>query len=160
MKSIMSIITLFTVCLAYGQTAIKKSNISSAGRSYTSGNTRVIFTVGEFAVQEQTRGNIHVSEGFIGPDNLAVGLEEYEKLQGVTLFPNPVTELLYLSFEQEGNYQIYLTDINGKQVLPREAIHTQNHTLDLSDMAAAVYFLTVINDDTKEYKSFKILKLK
>jgi len=68
MKKLFILILFLLTGFTYGQMQIKKSSISTGGGSASAGTTTVISAIGEVAVQENTQGTVHISEGFIGAD--------------------------------------------------------------------------------------------
>ena len=159
MKKIFFILVSLGVLAGYGQVDIKKSGLSTGGGSATVGNTTLTYAVGEVAVQENTQGNIHLSEGFIGPDILsAVGIEDYTELTGIAIYPNPVDTYLNLELPAEQDYEIYLFDINGKQILQTGTNGSNTKQLDLSHLQTAVYMLIVVDRNARKQKIIKIQK--
>ena len=159
MKKTLLFIILLVSCFVFGQTSLKKSAISTAGGSHTNGNTTLIFTIGEIAVQEQTQGNIHLSEGFIGHDiQVLTGIEYYSELQGINVYPNPVLTDLYIELPNNQNYEIRLFDITGKELIRKQSLD-KNKSLNLSALPANVYMLVIIDRIHRQIKSIKIQKL-
>ena len=157
-KLIVIMIVLFTE-LSFGQIQIKKSAISSDGGSITVGNSVLLYTVGELAVQENTQANTQLSEGFIGPDISAIlGINDFSVLQGLSLFPNPVTTNLTIQMIQPGNYEIYLFDLTGKQLIAQKITNDNQLVLNLSNFETAVYLLYVVNREKQISKQVKIIK--
>jgi hypothetical protein len=159
MKKIVTIIVLLFITLGFGQTTIKKSSISSGGGSATVGNTSVVYTIGEIAVQENTVGSVHLSEGFIGPDIAVLGIEDYGQLQGVNIYPNPVETDLNISLPEYNNYELYLYDLNGKQLI-NTTITDENQTImDLSVQKTGMYLLIIVDRKNKKNATYKVQKL-
>ena len=158
MKNLLFVAFVLAVFGLQAQTTIQKSSISTSGGTMTSGNQEVIFTVGETNVQETDTGNVHLSEGFIGPDIAeALGISDYGILSGISLYPNPVTDLFSVSLPQNGNYEIYLYNLQGKQIIYRQSKDIKE-TFDITYLNAAGYMLIVIDRKNKLTKSFKIIK--
>jgi len=159
MKTIFISILLLLSYFSFGQTAIKKSNVSSGGGSQTNASTTVIYTIGEIAVQENINGNIHLSEGFIGPDIITVlGIENYTELQDISVYPNPVNDLLNIQLPENKNYEIHLFDLSGKELLFLQNDENKQQ-LNLSDLPSSVYVLLVIDRKNNQSKMIKIQKL-
>ena len=158
MRKTITILFFLIVELGFAQLTIKKSTIDSGGALTQSGQVTMLQTVGEVVVQENTTGTIHISEGFINADVLsALGVENYDFINDISIYPNPTVDLVNIHFENIENYEFLLTDLNGKQLL-QQTKYTDNFQIDLSIYENAVYFLAVINEDTKSYKMFKIIK--
>ncbi len=158
MKKILLILMMLFVYVTSAHVSLKKSSISTSGGTMTLGNQEVIFTVGETNIQEIDTGNMHLSEGFIGPDIVeALGITDYGTLSGISVYPNPVKEDFNLSLPQGGTYEVYLYNLQGKQIFFRQVNGTQQN-FDISRLTAAGYMLIVIDRDNKLKKSFKIIK--
>ncbi len=161
MKKTISILVFLTMTFAFSQTTIKKSSISTGGGSATAGNTTIIYSVGEVAVQEASQGNMHLSEGFIGPEILNItGVADYGELQGVNVYPNPVVTDLHIGFDAESNYDIYLFDINGKQLLQQSGNYQDKILIDMSSYQTGIYLLVLADRKNKQRKIVKITKAK
>jgi hypothetical protein len=160
MKKIITLLVLLTISFSFGQTTIKKSSISSGGGIVTQGNTTVLYTIGEVAVQENTVGTVHLSEGFIGPDMAALlDIEDYTQLQGINAYPNPVQTDLNISLPEYNNYELYLYDLNGKQLISTNIEDDNQTILNLSSQKTGMYLLIIIDRKNKKSTSLKIQKL-
>jgi len=159
MKKITSILILFISLTSFSQTAIKKSSIDSGGASTTNGTLTMVYTLGEVAVQENTNGAIHISEGFLSPDIIStVGLDDYTQLAGVQLYPNPATDFVNLSFSKVGMYEISIYDTLGKKVKTFPISVSNRQRIVLGELPNAIYFILIKNENTKEFISYKLIK--
>ncbi len=158
MKKILIIISLFTLTWVSAQVEVKKSSLSTGGGSNNIGSTRLVFAIGEIAVRENTQSNIHLSEGFVGPDiTQFLGVEDYKSLEGVQVFPIPVKNILTVNLpNQNRNYTIYLFDLQGK-ILWSKSVDS-NFQLDMSIFPAGVYLLSIIDHKQKLKSIVKIQK--
>ena len=161
MKTIIIIISALLSINSFAQTEITKSNISSGGGTATSGNTKIIYTVGEFVVQENTQGTVHISEGFINPDMLiATEIKDYTQNNfNVILFPNPAADYTNVRFSDACNYQIKLIDIQGKELYEISG-SGDLRKIPLQNLSAGEYLLLVKNIKDRKYQVFKLLKSK
>ncbi len=158
MEKIATILALFMATIGFSQTAIKKSSIDSGGASETTGNITLIYTIGEVAVQEQTNGNIHISEGFISVDShQSLGIDDgFNPLQNVNVFPNPTSEFLVVNLEKLGDYELFLFDLNGQKLASYPLINQKDLQIDFQAYSVGTYFLVIKNKD--QNSSFKIIK--
>ncbi|WP_299335804.1 hemagglutinin protein [uncultured Psychroserpens sp.] len=85
MRTLSSIILLFSVFILNAQTIVK-SSIDSGGASSTSGNIQIVYTIGEVNVQELSTSSISISEGFINAE-LRILIDPKVFLQGPLLNP-------------------------------------------------------------------------
>ncbi len=158
MKDKITIILFLLVSITYGQTQIKKSSISTGGGSATVGTITVISAIGEVAVQEQTQGNIHISEGFIGADLITTSsVEHFAQLTGVRIFPNPATDFVGLHFQNTANYNIAVYDLTGKLIFQQQTDKT-DYKIKVKNYSRGVYMLVVKDTKNKKFVSFKMVK--
>ena len=159
MKKLLTLTLTLLVSLSFGQTAIKKENISTDGGSQTNGTTTVVYTVGEIAIQENSNGTIHLSEGFIGPDIAeAMDIKDYTLLQNINIYPNPTQDFVNINFENESEYQINVTDLSGKIIYTFEENNQLEQRINLQNLKVGVYLLVIKDIKFKKYKIFKIVK--
>lgn len=78
---IISIAAFYLGFLSFSQT-IEKFSIDSGGASATAGGIQILYTIGEVNVAERTAGNLHISEGFINPQQLLIKIDPKLFLQG------------------------------------------------------------------------------
>ncbi len=68
-----------------------------------------------------------------------VGLAEFNPLEILTVYPNPVNEVLYISGSGDEVYDLTLSDISGRKVLETNKVSS----LDVSHLPAGTYFLKI-----------------
>ncbi len=159
MKTRLALIIFLLSFSLSAQSELYKSSLAPAGRVGGSSNYKVVFTVGELAVQENTVGNDHLSEGFIGPDLAHImGIEDYAVLNGVRLFPNPVKTDLQISFPEYGRYEIHVFDMAGHEVFSTETEGTETR-IAMQSLDKAMYLVYIIDRETQRATSFKVEKL-
>jgi hypothetical protein len=157
MKYFLSFLVFLSVSLSFAQTNIKKSSISTAGGTQTAGTTQVVYTVGEVAVNENTTGVVHLSEGFIGSDILqALGVSDYTELNGIAVFPIPVQSELNIELPNHNEYKVYIYNLSGKQLVHFNI--NNSYTYDMSNYTTGVYLLIIIDDNNKRIKQVKVEK--
>jgi len=160
MKHLSLILLLFTICHLQAQVAVKKSSLSTGGGSATVGSTSIHYAIGEVAINEQSVGQQAVSEGFIGPDLIhSLGIENYGTLTGVEIFPNPVKTEFQIRWQQNGDYQLFLYDLNGKLLYENHIKDTVEQSVNISQLRRAVYMLVIIDRKNRTYTNKKIQKL-
>jgi hypothetical protein len=89
----------------------------------------------------------------------SLSVEELKLQSSIRVFPNPTTYLVSVDLSQlpQGEYQLYLVDLNGKTLF--------NHTtkevteqIDMSAYATGTYVLKVQTQNTQKVETFKIIK--
>lgn len=159
MKKIITILSLLLAFTSYSQTAIKKEVIDSGGATASNGATTIIYTIGEVVVQESSVGTIHISEGFISPDIWeTIGVQDYTALAGISVFPNPTTDYITISFSEIANYNITVFDYLGKQIEDFNTQQTSTHSLDMQSYSDGVYLVLVKNTAKQQYTTNKVVK--
>ncbi len=82
-------------------------------------------------------------------------IEEVSTVSEVSMFPNPTNGPLTIQLSG-GNYQIELYSINGSHVSTIQTLQTTN--VDLSDLQSGVYLVRVLDNNTGEASTKRILK--
>lgn len=161
MKTILILIVLVIAGSCFAQTEIKKSSISTGGGSATAGNTTIIYSIGEVAVQETEQGSIQLSEGFIGLDMAVkntLGLNKYGKLYNIKVYPNPVKNILNIDLPYNHNVELYLYNITGEMVLKKRT-NRNPAQINISGLKPGIYLLSIIDQINHKFKNIKIQKL-
>ena len=89
-------------------------------------------------------------------DPLVVGMEEFES-SGIIMYPNPVSEKLYIDFPPAfaGNASLQITNAVGASVYEKkETGHVWHVEIDLKDFAGGVYMLGIQSGDHNYKKVF------
>jgi hypothetical protein len=159
MRKPFTFLILLTTFVGFSQTVIQKSSIDSGGAGVTVGTTTIFYTLGEVAVQENTNGSIHISEGFISPDIIhSLGLEAYSILEGIRIYPNPTTDIITIEFKDIDTYEIIMYDHLGKQMERCQAEQTDEKSLDISNYSSGVYVVLIKSDTAQSYRTYQVIK--
>lgn len=136
-----------------------QKNTDAAGGNATGAGGSVSYSVGQIDYNYQSGSNGNLNQGLQQPYEIFTsGVEDPAIQLGLSVYPNPSTNVLYLKIEKDEindlSFQLY--DINGKQLL--SAIIVTNTTeIVMEQYAASTYFLKVSNS-TKDLTTFKIIK--
>ncbi|TYA59315.1 T9SS type A sorting domain-containing protein [Formosa maritima] len=151
MKKICFLMMLCIGFVASAQT-IEKFSIDNGGASITAGEVNILYTIGEVNIQELSVGNIQVSEGFINPitDGPTLSIES-ETAEVIKIFPNPVSETLYISTDQQIE-TVTLYDLLGKQVLLAKKVNQ----IEVRNLKSGIYLLKIKTDRSKITKKIII----
>lgn len=79
----------------------------------------------------------------------------FNQKAGVSIYPNPATDKLFVTGDLTGIETIYLSDLGGKTVSRIVAPYTQG--IDVSGLATGSYLLTITGKNGNNY-SFKVFK--
>jgi hypothetical protein len=106
-------------------------------------------------------GSLDPSIGFVLSSTITdVASEERTELQGVTVSPNPTTDLLNVnvSLENSADVQYILTDVSGRIIHVEKSFNVSNEvkTFDVSKYPAGVFLLNVVTADG--FTSKRIIK--
>jgi hypothetical protein len=74
--------------------------------------------------------------------------EEIFQLQTLKVFPNPASEYLQISINEEiqsKDIELYITDINGKILQKKKALNLNNEKIEVADLPQGMYFLQITN---------------
>jgi photosystem II stability/assembly factor-like uncharacterized protein len=83
----------------------------------------------------------------------ALGVQD-NLLQGLVLYPNPVTDLLYIDAQTEMS-SLGIFNINGQELLHKN-LNSMNAEVDLSALSSGIYFAKLTANNISE--TFKIIK--
>ena len=159
-----SILLLLFTTIAFSQTEITKSDIDSGGISEITISDegvpiQILYTIGEIAVQEHSTEDTHTSEGFINAQLiLSIGLEEYDQLNGVSIFPNPTTDYINISFLESGDYNFSIFDTLGKELKTSSSTAISEQQLDLREYQSGIYYILIKSSTVEQYQIFKVIK--
>ncbi len=77
---------------------------------------------------------------------------------GITLFPNPATNSILILFPVAGQYTVALLNSSGQPVMDPVTAQGGNITLDVSHVAAGVYYVAIGQGNLKEVKEVLIAR--
>ncbi len=145
-----------------GNLPITYTSNNNAVLSVVNGNELEIAWVGEATITATQAGNAEYararpfSKVFTvldfrpdppTPDPDPTGVGQNAQIP-VKVYPNPVESLLNLSLEEEGAYDVKLTDMNGALVY-RTRVNGGRQVIDVSSYASGTYLLSVENAQKK-----------
>ena len=85
--------------------------------------------------------------------------EQYLKMDyGLSIFPNPTSEgfnVQIINLKEDDKATLYLSDVQGKLILTKEQVLSQNF-IDLKNLSSGLYYLRVVIN--KEQLVYKIQK--
>jgi len=157
-KKFVIIVLLFSKGL---WTLYAQQSVPASGGNATGNGGSASYSVGQVVYTAITSPGGSVLQGVQQPFEITV-ITGVAEAKGITLqcfaFPNPTSDNVTLKIEGElkPNYVAYLYDIHGK-LLKTQKLEGNETSISMQNFAKAIYFLK-ITDDTKEIKSFKIIK--
>lgn len=88
----------------------------------------------------------------------SVGLDESSWTNDWTLAPNPSTGIVRLEGLNGANFEIVVSDLNGRAILNTNIAALNNGELDLSDLNNGIYIITVSSEFQAESRKLIITK--
>ena len=159
MKTLKQIWMLVGLATLAASIHAQEATVSSGGNASGAGGS-VSYSVGQVVYTTNTGTTASVAQGVQQPYEISSnGIIEIvgTNIQFVA-YPNPTMDNITLLMENTmgGSYSYSLIDLNGK-ALSHAIINDRETKIDLSKLADATYFLTIMNEK-KELKTFKIIK--
>jgi hypothetical protein len=150
------LLILFISTFSYSQ-SITKQVIGSAGKSYSNSNIKLSFTVGEPVVGIMTSSGNQLGNGYHSALNLqTLSIEDNTMDVQIKVYPNPTSEMLYVSHPQLISFTIIITDLNGRQI--HEATIGKEEALDISNYSKGVYIINIESKELNKKNTYKIIK--
>lgn len=158
MKKLLLLPVLLLLAIGHSQ-SISKQIIGTAGGTLENNDNKLSYTAGEVVVGAMTDedGAYQLGNGYYPSLNLSVLNTEIPELQlQVKVFPNPTTEVIYITHPSEQFFQVSITDINGKQILQKA--HNKEQPLSVQALTTGTYFIALTTKDFKQTNTYKIIK--
>lgn len=153
-----SFITIFCIVLIRFSLSsqIPPAVINTAGLQLSNGIHQFDFSVGETVINTIASTNNICSQGYLQPIlNIATNSEAKTPNNSFKIYPNPVTQYLYLE-SKNTNYWITLTDATGKIILNKLP---NTNKIDFSLLSQGIYILTINSTLEKNSQVYRISKI-
>lgn len=144
-------------CMVWGQ-SLQPTVIASGGGGNETGPVLMDWTIGQVAVISASGSAGVLTQGFQQPADFLDPVIELSTGWTVSVFPNPASEVLYLTGEEfpiHSKLRYDLIDLNGR-ILLSGIFNGTMESLDISAFPTSVYLLRLM-DDKGVSASFKIL---
>ena len=150
------VIVFLMTSIVYSQ-RISKQIIGSAGTTQSNSNLKVSWTIGEPIVGLMTAGGNQLGNGYYPTLNLqALSIKDHSLDVQIKVYPNPTSQLLYVSHPEINSFSILIEDLNGK-ILYTGTIQ-KDQPLDVSGYTLGMYLVTIENKATNKKHTYKIIK--
>lgn len=156
---ILLILFLFIISFEASAQSVSKQVISPLGLNQSAGAHKLSATVGELIVGVMTAedGSLQLGNGYYPSLNLeTLSIETLNTDLWIKVFPNPVSEILYITHPKEDSFQIRIADVNGK-VLANKTI-TKQTPIKVDQYPSGIYLISITTKDQKT-NTYKIIKL-
>ncbi len=148
---------LFLITAAGYSQSISKQVIGAAGKTQSSGNSKLSWTVGEPVVGLMTAGGNQLGNGYYPALNLqALSVEDNVMDVQLRVYPNPTSQSLYVSHPELNSFGITIVDLNGKQLY--SGTINKEEPLDISKYTQGMYMVTIENTTSNKKNTYKIIK--
>ncbi len=159
-SKILKIVFLFLV-ITFCKPVFSQENTVVSGGDLSGSGGNMSYSIGQAIYTTSSGSTGTLSQGVQQPYEIysTVGIDEFKGITlGMSIFPNPVVDLLVLKIENglTENLSFNLYDEAGK-IIENRIITTSETTISMSQYMRAVYFLKVISNDN-ELKTFRIVK--
>lgn len=147
--------TIFVLNISHAQ----ESATAAGGDAMGNGGT-VAYSIGQVAYTTNIENAGSVAEGVQHAYEIfTVGINETAFQISLSVYPNPTSENLNLIVSNLSNEKLsyILVDLQGKQISTSE-VTSQQTQINTSCLAAATYFIHVLNQQNQSIQSFKIVK--
>ena len=156
MNQIKLVIIALSFTLSLFSQSIERHVVASNSTSFTAGNGSIEFTLGEVITQTMgsTQNNAALTNGFHQGIISLTKIQELDGTSGLKIFPNPSSELIYVSLKKHAEpITIELLDATGR-VLQTNLVSGDLFEIKLTNYAAGIYCLKI-----NHINSYKIVKV-
>ena len=151
-------INLLPVLLISGS-FFSQDRTTASGGDINNASGSISYSIGLIDYNEISGLDGTINQGVQQPYELfSVGIVENDENFTITVFPNPTSQQLTLTFEDDPdqNLQYNLLDEAGKLLIEGE-INSKNTVLDLASLPVASYFLNIKSFE-RNFRTYKIIK--
>ena len=153
-----NIFLVFLLLLSYN--GLSQSVISSAGKTSSSNNFIISWTLGETVVATLQNENTNLTQGFHQPlmvDLFPTSLED-DMVLDMVAYPNPTYDkVLFKGGDPTGTYHLRLVDKLGR-VLEQKSVQASELELEMGRYTNGSYLIEVIENKSEKRVIFNIVK--
>lgn len=137
--------------------SISKQVIGTAGKTQTNSNLKVSWTAGEPVVGLMTAGGNQLGNGYYPAMDLqALNVEDNTLDVKIKVYPNPTSQMLYVSHPELNSFSIQITDLNGKAIY--SGVINKETPLDVSNYTQGMYLVTITSKEANKKNTYKVIK--
>lgn len=153
---LVTLVIVLYASTALGQT-LRSHVITSTGNSFMTDEGATYISVGEPMSTEITNGDIMISQGFLQVTVLSSTVATDNEIPfDISIYPNPVTQLLMVELEEFSEVRYQLIDQMGRQ-LQTQPIYESTTEIDMTSYSEGIYYLQLVTE-TRQSKLVKIQK--
>jgi hypothetical protein len=158
-KIVLIIIMTLGFILAYGQ-SLDLTVIATAGEYFQGTNATLSWTLGEPMIETFSSSSNILTQGFQQSKYIINNIYENPANDFIiNIYPNPANDIINIDFTAKTTSlyaEVY--DLLGKQVIRKELVELHEY-LDMTNLVASEYLLTISSKEGKIIKTYKILKV-
>lgn len=150
--------TLLLSVLCIGAMAQPHEVVSASGASFKQSTGYLTHTIGEVVTQTLSASGQVLSQGFLQtglPKSWPVDVESLPDFS-MSVFPNPVHDLLIMQVELLPDLQFTLHDVTGV-LLQRGLVLNERTEIEFTNLSPGIYILRVF-DNNQKFRIFQIVK--
>jgi hypothetical protein len=87
-----------------------------------------------------------------------VSIKNANENSGISVYPNPVSNQLFMRFPSYSNYQITIEGINGQKFRNSVAVTGSDFSMDVSQLKSGIYFIQILHEGHSETKKILIYR--
>ncbi|MBK9271039.1 MAG: T9SS type A sorting domain-containing protein [Saprospiraceae bacterium] len=141
--------------LAQGQ-KLAPQVVANAGAVQKAGNFSIEWTLGEMATESFSSGNSKLTQGFHQGNLLISSVGDLE-LEGIKVYPNPVSEQLVVENNSGKEVRFELIDMNGRLISTKQMAHGI-HQAETSNMIPGTYLIQITSGKQKSVHQIQKIK--
>lgn len=155
MKYLFGLILMLSVSLAYSQQL--QYEVNSASATVIQDNLIVNWSLGGIPYHQFCSDDVCLSGDWIN-DEIVYGLDEMFLNSYVQIFPNPLSDILYIDIDPQFSFPIYVSvfNVSGKMIIEQE-IGTMNSNIDFAHLNSGFYLVEFIDGENHK-EIFRIIK--
>ena len=157
-KNTLIILSLLLSLTAFSQ-SISKQVIGTVGATYTSDNAIINFSAGEPIVGLMTAedGSIQLGNGYFPSLDMETLNTEVQELNlDIKLYPNPVTETLFITHPEYNDFQVSITSMTGQLIY--SGIQQKDQGFNMDSYPPGIYLVTISPENSERSNTYKIIK--
>lgn len=136
---------------------ISKRVIGTSGNTLSNSNLKISWTIGEPVVGIMTASGRQLGNGYHPSLNVqALSVEESLLDVQLRVYPNPTSQMLYVSHPELNSFLIQISDLNGKLIYSNTI--NKEEPLDVSNYSQGMYLVTIENKQSNKKNTYKIIK--
>ena len=149
-------IALFGFLLFQGTLVFSQHNTVSSGGNTISATGSVSYSVGQIDYTSTTNSNGTVSLGNQQPYELYNSAGLNEESISISIFPNPVSDVIQVKLTDFNGLKYRLTDVRGR-IIQEKDLNAEQTSINMSTLSPSSYFLLIIREG-KTINTTKIIK--